>query len=519
MPNPKATNTNLVDRLVGYFSPQAGLRRLTQRHAFALAQPAYEAATPSRHRQFYNDPGSPNQLTQKSAVAVRNQARQLHRNHDISRGILRTMVNNIVGANGIGVEFQPRRADGSIHEGYAKALRDAWREHMLAPEVTGRHTGAKVQRLMGYSWLRDGEAFAQELVGPVPGLVHGSRVPFSLELFEPDMVPYDHQDGDRVHQGVERNAWGRPTAYFVYKSHPAEGSGLSLFPSQLKRIPADRMHHLALLDRIGQMRGVSEFASIITRLEDIKDYEQSERIAAKIAASLTAYVKRTSPDGYVGPELDAEGNPKPRALNMAGGMIIDSLGVGEEIGMIDSNRPNPNLITFRQGQLRAIAAGVGASYSSIARDYNGTYSNQRQELVEQWVNYATLTDEFTGQFVQPWVSSFVNISNLSGVVPMPKDVVPSSADDALFVAQSMPWIDPAKEAKAFLSLVRGGFASEVEVLRKRGVNPRDMLEQVSAWRKEVADKGLVFTSDGAVPETGGVDATDAVQDAVQEVLP
>ena len=53
--------------------------------------------------------------------------------------------------------------------------------------------------------------------------------------------------------------------------------------------------------------------------------------------------------------------------------------VGEEIGTIDTNRPNPNLQAYRDGQLRASAAGLGASYSSISRNYNGTYSAQRQE--------------------------------------------------------------------------------------------------------------------------------------------
>ena len=67
---------------------------------------------------------------------------------------------------------------------------------------------------------------------------------------------------------------------------------------------------------------------------------------------------------------------------MAPGMVIDSLQVGEEIGLIDSNRPNPNVVNFRQGQLRAIAAGVGVSYSSAARDYNGTFSAQRPYEVE-----------------------------------------------------------------------------------------------------------------------------------------
>lgn len=499
------TAPNVIDKLVGWVNPRAGIARLQARtalhHAMA-ASTGYDADTPSRNRKFYTNNMSPDQLTQKSAVILRNQARQLERNHDVSRGILRTMVNNIVGPNGIGIEPQPRRADGSIHEDYAKALRDAHREWRLKPEVTGRHTDAKMQRLMCKTWLRDGEVFAQELIGPVGGLTHGSKVPFSLEMIEPDFVPYYHNDYPGIVQGIERNAWGRPTAYWVFKTNPLEGVGV--FTSDLKRIGADRLHHVALLDRIGQMRGVSEFASIITRLEDIKDYEESERIAAKIAAALTAYVKKNNPDGYTTPNTDAEGNVIPRSLSMAPGMVIDSLVVGEEIGLIDSNRPNPNVVTFRQGQLRAVAAGVGASYSSIARDYNGTFSAQRQELVEQWVNYATLTDEFVGQFIQPVWASFVLACDLSGVVRKPKEVVSGTEDDALFLAQSMPWIDPAKEAAAYLMLTRGGFASEVEVLRKRGVNPRDMLEQTTQWRKECADRGLVFTSNAEYPEAGGV---------------
>jgi len=146
---------------------------------------------------------------------------------------------------------------------------------------------------------------------------------------------------------------------------------------------------------------------------------------------------------------------------------------------------------------------VGVSYSSAARDYNGTLSAQRQELVEQWVNYATLADEFTGQFLQPWYESWVAMSALSNAIPVPADVVPGTENDAYFVAQSMPWIDPLKEANAWTALVRAGFASEVEVLRKRGVNPRDMLEQTDTWRKEAKKRGLVFTSDGANAESGG----------------
>jgi len=463
----------------------------------------YEGAKPSRLRKLHREGGSPNSLVEQGAVVLRAQARFLERNHDLSRGIIRTLVNNVVGPTGIGVEPQPRRADGTIHEAYAAALRSAWADWQRRPEVTWRHTWAKAQRMLARVWFRDGEAFAQ-MIGRVPYLDHGTRVPFSLELFEPDMVPMSFTDPARkIRQGIETNAWGRTVGAWVHKTHPGDAPAL-LSTADLKRIPAEDLLHLMRPDRLHQLRGVSEFAAVIARLEDLKEYENSEQIAAKLAADLTLYIKRHSPDGFDPGQdarsVDSDGKPIPREIDFEPGSIIDNLAVGEDIGFIDTKRPNPNAITWRMGQLRAVASGIGASYSSIARDYDGTYSAQRQELVEQWVHYAVLTDEFTGMVIRPVWERFVRNADLSGVVPIPADVVPETADDALYIGQSMPWIDPVKEANAWLILTRAGFASEVEVMRRRGVNPMDVLEQVSAWRKKCADKGLHFDSDAAMEQ-------------------
>jgi len=491
---------NIVDRIVGAVNPLAGLRRAQARRALAH----YEGAKPNKQRMRRMDNSSPDTLVGAGAAAVRAHARYLERNHDISRGALRVLVNNVVGPTGIGVEPQPRRADGSIHTEYAALLREAHRDWQRRPEVTGRYRWPLAQRLTAYTWLRDGEAFAQQLVGPIPFLNHGTRVPYSLELFEPDFVPLDYDDPSKgIRQGIQSNAWGEATGYWVYKGDPREGMTF-MNASGLKFIPAERMLHTATIDRLHQRRGVSEFASVITRGEDLKDYEESERIAAKVAASLTAYVKRNETNGFNpenAPQLprDAEGNVLPRDLRMQPGMILDSLTVGEEVGMIDSNRPNPNLIAWRAGQLRAFCAGIGASYSSVSRDYDGSYSAQRQELVEQWVHYAVLADEFVGMFVQPSWETFVQVAHLSGVVPIPADVLPGTEDDALFIGQSMPWIDPMKEANAWEKLVQAGFASEVEVIRRRGGNPHDVIEQVDAFRRDAARRALVFSSNAATP--------------------
>ncbi len=496
MAKPDTALFNGLDRAIAAAFPGWGVRRARARMALAT----YEAAKPSTQRKWRTTSGEPNQLPGSSAQALRNQVRYLERNHDITRGAINVLVNNTVGPAGIGVEFQPRRADGSIHEEYAAALTEAWRDFSRMPEVTGQHGMGAMQRMAARTLYRDGEVLGQHIVGRNANIDHGTRVPYSVEMIEPDLLPLDYDDeGKGIRQGIERNSWGRARAYHVYKGHPEDASSVrGVGFRETKRVPAERMLHAALRDRIGQLRGVSAFASVINRIEDIKDYEESERIAAKVAAMITGYVKRNAgPDGFdpTHMELDEEGRMKPRQMSMAPGMIIDTLAVGEELGLLDPNRPNPNLVTFRDGQLRAMAAGIGASFSSIARNYNGTYSAQRQELVEQWVHYMVLCDSFTAMVLRPIVETFINVADMAGVVPMPKDLKAGTHDDVLYVAPSMPWIDPAREVTAWLAAVQAGFASEYEVLRKQGKNPRDVLEQIATWRRQAKEKELVFNSD------------------------
>lgn len=471
---------NALDRLIGFFSPMAAVKRQQARSVLAY----YEAGEPSRLRKFHRERGSQNEIVQRGAVAVRAQARHLARNHDLARGALRTLVNNVVGARGIGIEPQPRRADGTIHGEYAAALLEAYRDWCRFPEVTHRLPWSRLQRALARAWFRDGEVFAQMISGVRADLDHGTRVPFSLEAFEADMVPMDLNDPRRkIVQGIERNQWGKPLAVHALKTDAGQIS--TQLGHDTKRIPWERTLHLATLDHIGQVRGVSEFASVITRLEDIKDYEESERVAAKIAAMLTAYVRKGTPEHY--PEGQSEGQ---REISFKPGTIIDDLGPGEEIGLIDSKRPNPNLITFRQGQLRAVAAGLGGSYSSISRDYGGSYAAQRQELVEQWIHYAVLCDEFTGEIVQPAWEQFVLACHLSGVVRMPADLKPGTQSDALYTAQAMPWIDPLKEALAWGELIDRSLASEQEAIRRRGANPRDVLDQRAEFLRLAREAGI-----------------------------
>lgn len=478
------SRANLIDRMVAYFAPESAVRRAQARRALAY----YEAAKPSVQRKQRRETGSGDGAVLRAGKSLREQARHLEQNHDLARGALNILVANIVGPQGIAIEPQPRTPDGTIHDDFAADIRALWRDWAETPEVSWTHDWASLQRMLCRSWIRDGEVLAQLIRGMNPALDHGTVVPFSVEAIEADHLPFDvnRAETPEITAGVERNAWGRTVAFHLTKRHPGD---LLRIPtaSDLKRVSADNLLHIKLVDRIRQARGVSVFASVLLRLDDVKDYEESERIAAKVAASMSAFIRKGAPDFY---STDSSG--EPRDLKFRPGMIFDDLLPGEEIGVIDSARPNAQLEPYRNAQLRAIAAGVGTSYSSLARDYNGTYSSQRQELVESWGTYAVLSAEFSHQFVQPVYQAFLAVAIAAGLLRVPREVTALSLNDAMYLPPQMPWIDPEKEADAWETLERNGHASGPEIVRRRGQNPTDVLDQEARWRRLAAEKGVTL---------------------------
>lgn len=466
---------NWLDRGIASVAPTWAARRAQSRSILA----AYEAAQSTKLRRQRTSNESGNGAVMMAGGRLRDQARWLDENHDLARGVLNTLVNGAVGATGIGIEPAPRnKGKGDINDDLKWALLKAHREWSQNPEVTGQFDAAGMDRLMCRSWLRDGEAFGQHVIGTWDTAPHLTSIPYSVEMLEADFVPLDMTEPPRVYQGVEINAWQRPVGYHVYKTHPRDI--LSYTDSATKRIPAERMIHLKLADRIGQLRGVSIFASGLGRLEDIKDYEDSERVAAKIAANFAAMIRKGDPGMYDPGRADED-----RTMPMRPGMIFDDLRPGESVEMIDTKRPNTMLVEFRKGQLRALSAGTGASYSSVARDYDGSYSSQRQELVENWVAYSALAQAFIAQVKVKQYRQFVEAVRLSGKVKIPRSVDLATIYDALYIPPQMPWIDPRKEVEAYALMEDRTYMSGPEIVRRFGGQPNDVIDTQERW---LADK-------------------------------
>ncbi len=498
---------NWIDRLLAPLAPCFVAQRM--RHQAVIR--AYEAAKPSRTHKAKGDPRSADAALQAAGRSLREQCRWLDENHDIVTGLFDRLEERVVGGSGIGVEPLVLDQASAVHLDFNDAIKTAWAEWSLKPDTAGELTRPQMERLVCRTWLRDGEALAQKIMGAVANYKHLTAVPFALELLEPDYLPFEYNDaGKGITQGIERDAWRRVKAYHLLKAHPGDiGHGIY---QQTKRVDVERVIHIANRKRIGQNRGVPLLHAALIRLADLKDYEESERIAARISAAMAFYIKKGEAHDY-----DDKKAPdgKRGSFPIAPGMIFDDLQPGEDLAMFESNRPNPMLEGYRNGMLRAVAAAGRSAYSTIARSYDGTYSAQRQELVEAQEGYDLLQHDFVDYWCRPVYRTWLTLAVASGVLKPPADVDMRTLLSAVYQGPVMPWINPVHEATAWESLVEAGFSDEAEVARARGRNPQELKKSRAAEIKQNRELGLVFSSDAAHSLAKGneMNAVEAIQKA------
>jgi lambda family phage portal protein len=157
--------------------------------------------------------------------------------------------------------------------------------------------------------IESGEVFIR-LVNQTFG---DSKVPLGLEVLEADLLDDDYTgveaNGNRVRMGVEINEWGRPVAYHFLRTHPGDYQfiGTAAVVKRRQRIPAKDVIHLYSIERPGQTRGVTGFASAIMRLRNLSGYEEAEIVAARASSAMMAFVRTPDqePGGSIPPSAQS----------------------------------------------------------------------------------------------------------------------------------------------------------------------------------------------------------------------
>ncbi len=405
-----------VDRLVGMFSPKAELNRLKARAALRFFGPGgYSGASKTRPslKAYHPRARSADEDILGDVVDLRARSRDLVRNTPIATGALNTMTTHAVGS-GLALQSQIDREflglsddDADAWERQAERLWRAW-SATSACDITGHSDFGALQDLVLRSTLESGDIL------PVRRFVErrGDVLGLKVQLIEADRIsnPEREPNTDRLVDGVEFDANGRPVRYHVANRHP---NALSLgftdmlvwtaIPAVDRRSGERRALHVFRKIRPGQTRGVPIFAPVIEPLKQLGRYTDAELMAAVVASFFTVFVKSgLAEQGLDFAPLDPDDTnpPKDYEYKLGSGSVV-GLADGEEVQIADPKRPNDRFDPFVMAVLRQVGAAIEVPFELLVKHFTSSYSASRAALLEAWRAVMTRRTWLARMFCQP----------------------------------------------------------------------------------------------------------------------
>jgi len=447
---------NPLDRAIGWFSPSAGLARARSRVAMDRVRSFDGAKTGRRTDGWVSGGTSANAEIAPALSLLRSRSRDLLRNNPYAVKARQAFVGNAIGT-GIMAKLEQNG--------------DLWKRWIAGEcDADGQHDFYGLQRLVANTEFEAGECLIRlRWRNPEDGLA----VPLQLQVLEPDYLDTLKNEalpnGGWIMHGVEFDAIGRRAAYWLYDVHPGDNAPF-LRSLTSRRIPASDVLHVYRKDRPGQVRGVPRLAPVMLKMRDTDDYEEAELVRKGIEACFAAIV--TNPAGD-------DTSPITGGLTDSSGRTIESMAAG----MVYYAKPGQDIKfgapsamggygEFIRQQLHAIAAGSGLTYELLTGDLSMVnYSSYRAGVLEfrrgveqfQWLTFIPM-------FCAPVAAAFQRAALLRRG---------SRSGSVEWTTPKWDWVDPVKDVAGELLEVAAGLKSWQEAVRRRGMDPDEVLAQTA----------------------------------------
>lgn len=470
---------NILDEIVSYFNPEAGVKRARarmQEKVFDDHLRRYESASPGRRTSDWNAfSTSANTEIGIASVILRNRSRDLCRNNPHAKKATATLVTNVVGS-GIKPSIQ---VSGNRYAKNTKAAWKAWAESTQC-DFEGRKTFAGIQAIVMRAVVESGECFVRQR-----RYSKAKPIPLQLQVLEADFLDITKDgiqtaDGGFIMQGIEHDAEGRRVAYWLYEVHPGENRLYRSMTSN--RVPADEILHIYYAERPGQIRGVPVGVSAMLRLKSLDEYDDAELMRKKVAACFGAFVSDTSDP------LPGEADPDGYAVERLEPGLIEYLKPGQSV-TFGNPPPSEGYGEYTTTFLRSIAAGYGVTYESMTGDLSRVnFSSGRMG----WIEMGNIVAEFQEQMMIPVLCSgvwewFVQAAAIVGLGKIDSF--------ASWTTPRRPMLDPVKETKGLSEMVRNGFKSWQDAVREQGDDPDVMADELAADYDMFSKLGFMLSCD------------------------
>jgi lambda family phage portal protein len=478
----KKRTGNVVDSMVGFFSPEAGYRRLQFRQAANILARKYEANSTGRRTGGWVTPGSgsANAEIGPALSRVRERVRDLVRNNPNAGKAVSLIESYIVGTgimSSITVTGQDKR------QAQLRAVWKAWTDSTDC-DADGLNNFYGLQALAARTVAEAGEAL---VIRRWRKMSDGYRipVPFQIQVLEGDFIDTTKEQalsgGGFILQGVQFNKRGQRVGYWLFNQHPGEKALSTKLSSESKFVDAKDVTHLFRVDRSGQVRGMSWGAPCVVRHHDLDAYEDAQLLRQRLAACFAGFVKDIEMPDTVGDAAVV----MPEKIDAGG---IEILPPGKEI--VFPNLPSVSNDGHTERVIRSCAMGWGVTYEGITGDYSRVnYSSFRGTMIDLKRNVGRWQwHMFIPRFNEPVFRWFLEAFDLAGL---------GSIEGAM-VSHTPPrfeMIDPTKEIPAIVTGIRAGLQSLPEAIREQGYDVDEHLAEIQQSNKLLDKLEIIVDSD------------------------
>lgn len=489
-----------------------------------LATRMYASARASRLAGAEGSDSSADMELVTSLRSLRSRSRALVRDASYAKRAKVIVQNNVIGP-GVGMQANVKSTRGELNRAVNDAIEEEFCEWAQARSC---HTGGELH-LHDLERAAIGQVFdaGEVLIRKHFTKFGNSRVPLALELVEAERIADEVQPsprfaGNMVRMGVEVDRFYRPVGYWIRERHRGEFRLGVTRSDEYEFVPAEQIWHLRIIDRWPQTRGEPWLHTVIRKLQDIDGYSEAEIVAARGAANYMASVESPDPHTPLAGAQAAAG--EAHEVEIAPGIVV-RLAPGEKLNFHTPTRPNTAMDPFMRLMLREVAAGVGASYESLSRDYSqSNYSSSRLALLDDrdlWrVIQGWYIRGFRHSLHQIWLQQAV-LARAVSAVPLEAYMTDARRYNACrFKPRGWSWIDPAKEVAAFKEAVRCGFTTVGDVIAQTGDGDdlEDKLEKRERELEMMHEAGLVFDTDPE-REASGATLEPAKDDPPEDAPP
>ena len=454
------------------------------RHWLKKGRRGYDLAAPSRFHDTHfvkADNSDADTVIEAALETARNRCRYEVRNNTYARGIIETLANDLIGT---GPRLQLKTDDIAFNR-TAEQRFVTWAEHC---DAAGRQDLADLLRLVMLQLCESGEAFIHVYTDPAgPAGLESLR----LLAIEPDRVatPAGMIYDDKIHQGIETDAVGKPLRYYVSKHHPgsmAAGFGAAL--NEYDIVDADRMIHLARLDRPGQTRGMPWLTPAMDLFAQLRRYTLAVIRAAETAASVSGLLESDIPLG------DGESVEEFEALEIEHDMMM-TLPAGQRFNQVKAEQPVNTYDMFKREIINEIARCINMPYNvAAANSASYNYASGRLDwqvyfrslaVIRRWLA-RHLLDRVLGL----WLAEAVLIDpDLAAAPPVTRTLID-------WVWPGAEHVDPAKEATAQDIHLKNMTTTLAAEYAKQGKDWRLEIEQIADERKALSELGIANANEG-----------------------